>query len=214
MEKMIKWLQNFWYHYKFRTILCLFFVAILAFSIAECAANEKYDMQIYLYLSDDLSSDVERAFDQTFEEYLNDGKKTDEQENIGIIDLSYDPYNADGDYKTSSASALTGEFILQNNFIIVTDEYRLEELTEKKMFDGILQKRDDFDAFDGVAYSINGTEFEKRLKNNLEKNGIKNISDLYISLLIPPDKEKEKEKYNSYQSAVELIEKITAEKDK
>ena len=46
MNKFTKWLSNYWYHYKLRTILCLFLAVVVGVSVFEFATREKYDIKI------------------------------------------------------------------------------------------------------------------------------------------------------------------------
>ena len=52
MNKVVKWISNYWYHYKLRTILCLFFAVVVGVSVFEFATRESYDMKVYLYMSE------------------------------------------------------------------------------------------------------------------------------------------------------------------
>lgn len=202
---MIKWLSNFWYHYKFRTILCLFLAVVVGVSIFEIATREKYDLTVYLYLSQGISDDVERSLEETIEQIY---KENGEEKNVQVINFSYDPYSNNGDSKMSYASALTGEIQMKKNFLFITDSYRFEELNENDSFINLFNKEDFFNKYDNKAFSIKETNFESKFIKNLKENNIevKKMPELFVSLVTPPDKSSKN--YQSFLNAEKLAKLI------
>ena len=202
---MIKWLSNFWYHYKFRTILCLFLAVVVGVSIFEIATREKYDLKVYLYLSQGISDDVERSLEETIEQIY---KENSEEKNVQVINFSYDPYSNNGDSKMSYASALTGEIQMKKNFLFITDSYRFEELNENDSFINLFNKEDFFNKYDNKAFSIKETNFETKFIKNLKENNIEveKMPELFVSLITPPDKSSKN--YQSFLNAEKLAELI------
>ena len=45
-SKPLKWLDNFWYHYKWHTIIAAFFALILIVSLVQCASVEETDVKV------------------------------------------------------------------------------------------------------------------------------------------------------------------------
>ncbi|MBO5779086.1 MAG: hypothetical protein J6R82_05925 [Clostridia bacterium] len=82
MEKIKKWFENFWYHYKWHTIVTLFFVTVIAIGVYQMAAKEEYDTQIIyagpvLLMGEDQIEGINAAFKAIVpEDYNEDGKKT------------------------------------------------------------------------------------------------------------------------------------------
>lgn len=202
---MIKWLSNFWYHYKFRTILCLFLAVVVGVSIFEIATREKYDLKVYLYLSQGISDDVERSLEETIEQIY---KENGEEKNVQVINFSYDPYSNNGDSKMSYASALTGEIQMKKNFLFITDSYRFEELNENDSFINLFNKEDFFNKYDNKAFSIKETNFETKFIKNLKENNIEveKMPELFVSLITPPDKSSKN--YQSFLNAEKLAKLI------
>ena len=89
MDKMKKWLSNYWYHYKWTTIIVLFFVVVLAMGIYQMAAKKGYDTQIVyagpvLLLQEDQIEGVNQAFQAILpKDYNEDG-----QRNIQLHDFT------------------------------------------------------------------------------------------------------------------------------
>lgn len=201
MNKFTKWISNYWYHYKFRTILCLFFAIVIGVSVFEFATKETYDLKVYLYLSEFASSDVKNSLETTIEEYY---EMQGEEKNVCVVNLSYDPYNTDGEAKMSYASALVGELRMKEYFIYITDDYRFEELNNSENFKNVFEKNEEFNKFGKKAYSLKQGNFEKLFIENLKKNSV-NVSQmpqLYISLLSAP--EKDSKNYNNYLESKKL----------
>ena len=142
MKKVIKWLQNYWYHYKFRTIFFLFLGIVAVVTICEIATKEHFDMNVYLYTSQFISDDVEDALEETIEEYYSE---IGEEKNVQVVDLSYDPLTVDGEMRMSYAAALTGELRMKNDFLYITDAYRFEELDKNETFDNVFGQNEFFD---------------------------------------------------------------------
>lgn len=205
MNKATKWLSNYWYHYKFRTIFCLFLAVIVGVTVYEFATKEDYDMKVYLYMSEFISSDVENALETTVEEYFSENG---EEKNVQVIDLSYDPYTADSESRMSYAAALAGELRMKEDFLYITDRYRFEELDGNETFNNVFEQNELFDKYDNKAYSLKGGNFEKKFIENLEKNNVEveEMPELFISLLSAP--EKNGKSYESYENAKNFAELI------
>lgn len=45
-SKFGRWLDNFWYHYKWHTLIAVFFALVLIVSLAQCASVEETDMTV------------------------------------------------------------------------------------------------------------------------------------------------------------------------
>jgi len=207
MSKFVKWLSNYWYHYKLRTILCLFFAIVIAVSVFEFATRETYDIKVCFYTSKFVSSEMIDALEKTVEDVY---KSNGEDKNVQVINLSYDPYNADGEQRMSYASALAAELRLKEHYLYITDKYRFKELDENEVFNNVFLKDEMFETFDNKAFSLKSSNFEKTFEKQLAKNGVSNKEiELYVSLLTPP--EKSSKNYENFDKAKSLAEFIIKE---
>lgn len=81
MEKFKKWLDNYWYHYKWHTIVVVFFVSVAIIGITQMASKESYDCNL-LYagpaiLNKDQTEGIEDAFAAVMpSDHNEDGKKS------------------------------------------------------------------------------------------------------------------------------------------
>ncbi len=82
MEKIKKWLENYWYHYKWTTIVVLFFALVIGIGVYQMAAKEDYDTQIIyagpvLLIQEDQMTGINEAFRAVMPgDYNEDGKKS------------------------------------------------------------------------------------------------------------------------------------------
>lgn len=81
MRKFAKWLENYWYHYKWHTIVVAFLVLVLGIGVFQMATKEEYDIDI-LYtgpavLSEQQASELATAFEAVMpEDFDGDGDKS------------------------------------------------------------------------------------------------------------------------------------------
>ncbi|MBQ8288057.1 MAG: hypothetical protein IJX76_04715 [Clostridia bacterium] len=91
MEKFKKWLSNYWYHYKWTTIVVLFFATVIAIGVYQMAAKNSYDTQIVyagpvLLLEEDHIEGVNDAFKAILpEDYNEDGVKNIQLHDFAIL---------------------------------------------------------------------------------------------------------------------------------
>ena len=89
MDKMKKWLSNYWYHYKWTTIILLFFAVVLVMGIYQMAAKKGYDTQI-VYAGPVLllQEDQIEGINQAFQAILPKDHNEDGQRNIQLHDFT------------------------------------------------------------------------------------------------------------------------------
>lgn len=80
MEKLAKWWDNFWYHYKWTVIIAGFFIVFFAICIVQLMTREKIDVYVMYagptVLSHQTIKDCESAFRQVMsDDYNGDGEK-------------------------------------------------------------------------------------------------------------------------------------------
>lgn len=198
-----KW-DNYWYYNKGKTIIALFLAIIVGVTIFETVTNEKYDMKVYLYISEEVSDASIRAFENTLEDYY--GEK--EKQNIEVISYSYDPYATESESISAKASAFLAEISLQTDFLIITDDYRFDDINTNETFNNMLEKQSFFADKGSLALSLKDTKFQRTLEKNLADEGLKveQMPSLYLSVIDGP--EKEQKGYENYKKAVDLAKRI------
>ena len=91
MSKLSEKLDNFWYHYKWHTIVTLFFVVVFGICIGQMASKDKVDAYImYAGPSAFFASEIEEmqsAFETVMPDLNGDGKKVVYERELPIIEL-------------------------------------------------------------------------------------------------------------------------------
>jgi hypothetical protein len=196
-----KKLENFWYHYKFHSIVALILAAIIAYAAYSMLTAEKYDYKAILYLSDTVSLEFDDALKDTMNEFGIDADG-DGDISVQIKDLSYNPVSSELNYRQSQANTLAGELQNKDTFIFITDEFRFNELNERKAF----KEQKGFDKKGGKAFLLNESDFGKALKKNAKKYGItEKIPNLYLSCRPTPPKGQMTEQATASLKAIENI---------
>ena len=79
MKKFLKWLDNFWYHYKWPTIIISFFVIVGVICTVQMLNKEDYDVYALYsggkYFTVDEQKSVEEAFSYVIDDYDGNGDK-------------------------------------------------------------------------------------------------------------------------------------------
>ncbi len=88
MSKFLKWLDNYWYHYKWHTIIVSFFIIIGLISIVQLFNRTSYDAYI-MYVGDETIPDTQ------YQDILDSLKKVskdyngDKEQNINFSKMSF-----------------------------------------------------------------------------------------------------------------------------
>ncbi len=88
---VLAWLDNFWYHYKWHTIISVFFIAVIALCVAQAVSRPKYDMNFVVGCSYRMNSEEVADYAEVInrllpEDYDGNGKK-----NVNI--MAYQVYS-------------------------------------------------------------------------------------------------------------------------
>ncbi|MBR6681499.1 MAG: hypothetical protein IKL40_00770, partial [Clostridia bacterium] len=89
MNRFLRWLDNYWYHYKWHTILISFAAVFLIVCVTQFATKEKVDAYV-MYAGEKSFSvselySMEDAFEMVATDYNDDGKKTVKMTDITVM---------------------------------------------------------------------------------------------------------------------------------
>ena len=137
---MKKWLENYWYHYKWHTLFALFFVVVISIMVVQMASREDDDIYIIYagpeLISDSKREDIKDAFQQLMsKDYDGDGeKKVDFMDIILMNSEQLKQAYADGanqyflnegtvekNLETLSVQAMAGDYVV---FLIDKEWYK------------------------------------------------------------------------------------------
>ena len=163
--KVKKWLENFWYHYKWPVIIAAFFMAISAVCISQMASKEHYDMYIRYVgdaeITDTQRQDIKRAFEKTGLDSNDDEKTVVSFEQVAYIS---DSENILMNEINALAKETLSVLVSQQYYIYLMDEAAYELYKDSGAFEE-LDRIFDYDisniAYDGYAIRFSETEFCK-----------------------------------------------------
>lgn len=119
-SRVLKWLDNFWYHYKWHAVLGTFFAVVLIICTVQMLTRPKYDTMLVCANTYRMSDEEKEAFDQLLskicpEDFNGDGKKL-------VNFVSYQVYS-DEEMQAAkeSVEADGGEFYYNAQYF--SDEY-------------------------------------------------------------------------------------------
>lgn len=127
-------LENFWYHYKWHTIISVFLVFVAVIGIWQYIDTPQYDYQIILYTSRSDTTALATALNKELCA-LGDDINGDGEVNVQIYNMSYGNMDSNSNFRNSQAQALRGELMSDRCFLIITDEDRFEQLEQQGYFE-------------------------------------------------------------------------------
>ncbi len=150
-------LQNFWYYYKWHTIIGLFIAVVLAFGVAQCSTKESPDYTIMTvfdkYVPGEVTDEIEKYFEQYGEDVNGDGKVI-----VHIYDASA---GTDRDIQNANSTRLMAELQRGEIMLFVTDEACFTRLHSLDVF----EKQEVFSDKDGFAYNLRETELTDKIND-------------------------------------------------
>lgn len=165
MSKIIKWLDNYWYHYKWRTIIIGFLLIVAILLTVQIVNRKQYDAYI-MYLGDAAIPDTQ------YQEILSSFKKVaSDFDNNGeiLINFSKTAYISDEENEMASsvnsvAMNFMGSMIVQPYYLYLITDDVYEMYKDKDLFvsmDGIVDSIPDEIRYDDCAIIFSKTEFAK-----------------------------------------------------
>ena len=112
---VLAWLDNFWYHYKWHTIITVFFVTVLTLCLVQLFDRPKYDVNFVMAgtyrLDNEQVADYHKVLSQLLpEDYDGDGEKS-----VNI--MAYQIYSdADAAEEKSKAEAESQQYVFNVKF--------------------------------------------------------------------------------------------------
>ena len=205
MDNLWKKLENFWYHYKWRTIIISFFVVIAVVCLIQTFQKENFDYYV-IYVGDEnitdtRQSDIVNSFKKIGIDTDKNGKVT-----INFSQLVYDPssaeYHANG--TNSNAEQYLGTMAVLPYYIYIMPEEIYLRYKDTGVFVQLSEVFGDklpASAYDECALYLNKTNFAKNnpgvnlFSDNTvvalkvvpyvsDKNGLKKEQNLFTNHMI------------------------------
>lgn len=149
-----KWLENFWYYYKWHTIAIIVVAIGVATGIGSCVNRESVDLCIYYLSKDPLVYSEDKinllhSLEPYVEDFDGDGEVRLELRNY---------YVGDEDTVESQLEQFRNEYIGGGVMLLLADETGVEQLVETGWLGNITDIAPDA-AFDGVAWNAEGSAY-------------------------------------------------------
>lgn len=112
---VLKWLDNYWYHYKWPTIIVSFFVVVFAIMIAQMVNRPKYDINLVCAGTYRMNATEHPAFEAAVEKFIPQDYDGNGEKSANII--VYEIFS-DEDYReaASEAEAESREFAINPKY--------------------------------------------------------------------------------------------------
>ena len=135
MSKILKWLDNFWYHYKWVVIIVTFFLIIGIILTVQLVTRKNYDVYI-MYLGDasipdTKYQDIMDSFEKVADDYNGDGELLLNFSKTGYI---ADEENPMASSVNSTAIQFMSTMIVQPYYIYLIHADLYEQYKESEVF--------------------------------------------------------------------------------
>lgn len=163
------WIENYWYHYKWHTIVAVMLIITVSVSLVQCAVKPSYDYYVVLAVQsvEFVPSQVE-SLENQLAKYGSD-QNGDGEVTVMVVDCSYDQE------KTAYAMALSKRQKLQS--IITGEQDMLVILSDKECFDWLDGIREEgfmenmgLPEGNGRYFSLTDTELYSNAKADVDPN--------------------------------------------
>lgn len=177
-----EWIENFWYHYKFYTIVAIFVVITLVVSIAQCATKTQYDYKVILATTTATVSQAQ--IDSLQKELAKYGTDVngDGVVNVQVVDCTINQYKMMGEEARAKRSKL--QSLLMNDveaMMIISDGDCFEWITETLGGDFI--KNTGLPHKNGMAFDIDNTPLLNRVIADVDARNEK--SNVLVDVIWP-----------------------------
>ncbi len=139
-------LKNFWFYYKWHTVIGLFLAVMLAFGLAQCCTKEQPDYTVMTvfdkYMPTDITLELEEYLEQFGEDVNGDGEVI-----VHIYDASA---STDQDIQNANSTRLMAELQRGEIMLFIVDDTYFSRLDNLDVF----EKQDCFEDKDGYALNL------------------------------------------------------------
>jgi hypothetical protein len=164
-KKAIKWLDNFWYHYKWPTIIIAFFAVVFAVCISQMITRESYDLYVRYVgnsvITETQYKDMEGSLELTGGDINGDGEKAANFAQVPYVSDDENPYK--NDINADARETMAG-MIVQPYYIYIMDKGAYEIFKGENIYtplDQIFSEDVSDIAFDECAVYFKETAFCK-----------------------------------------------------
>ncbi len=81
----VAWLDNFWYHYKWHTLITVFFVAVLTMCVVQMFTRPTYDVNFVVASSYYMDNEQHANYEKVLEEFLPEDYDGNGEKSVNIV---------------------------------------------------------------------------------------------------------------------------------
>ncbi len=192
-------ITNYWYYYKWHTLIIGFIAIVLSYGLAQCVTKENPDYIVMTvfdkFMPSEVTLEIEAYLEQYAEDLNGDGKTV-----VHVYDASK---GTDSDMQMAHSTRLMAEMQKGDVMLFFVDDTCFERLNDMNMF----EKNELFVHKDGRALNLKDSDLTDRINN--AKEGYIN-HDYYIAKRVVKgtDFEKVKRSVESEKQNLKLLEKF------
>ncbi|MBR2152462.1 MAG: hypothetical protein IJ944_04160 [Clostridia bacterium] len=151
-------IENYWYHYKWHTLIGLFFVVTILVCTVQCSSRENPDIKAILYVDENVADLTADALEEEIEKYMTD-LNGDGEVICQVINLSN--INGTDNFAVNKSQRLFAEMAEGSNFLYILDKNGYDSLqTNLNPF-----AKEDYQNNDDVnGWNWNGSKIQSNLE--------------------------------------------------
>ena len=150
-------LKNYWYHYKFHTIMAAFVAFLIAFVSVQCATREKYDISI-MYFSYTPAAPAQITRAEAYFEKIAEDVDGNGEVNVKVMDCSFNSELRDMQYKHAAFSKVQAVLSAEASTVLY-----LVDAPAREYFDNALE----MNIFKGDLIKMGDAFYKETAKENL-----------------------------------------------
>ena len=160
----LKW-ENYWYHYKWHTIIAVFLAITIGVSVTQCATKTNYDQSAVLYCDRTVLENTSLALELELTARSTD-LNGDGEGLFGVYNVSYDSDGVNPQNPTYANSQKLMVMVSSADYILyIVDEYGYMRLMEEENVE-LFETYDFLPDKNGTAWNWKGSSLQEKLKES------------------------------------------------
>lgn len=193
-----KWFENYWYYYKIHTIVGIFVLLIMVYTITECVNAVTPDVTVSyvggLYFGEEFSKQFEQMLCECIDDIDNDGIKKIQFNSLTVSD------DIKSEQDIAMGQKVQLEIAVGDTYLYFMDKKQFDIYSQQEMFSDISE----YIGEDGPIYGIKAGESPL-----LQSLGINPDTDIYTALRVMTiGDEKKPKKVASFNNAIKIIKEL------
>ena len=161
IQRIKKFIDNYWYYYKWYVLGGLFLLFALVVAISNMAVQEKYDASVIWAMHGYVDQPYLDAMEEELEKHFDDLDGNGEV-NVRVILVTYtsDGGMLNGDVELSMQQKLVTQLSVGDVYMVIADEVSYEGyMTKLNAFDDLEDDYPENEKIDGYKYYLKDTAF-------------------------------------------------------